>query len=77
MTAKTQINFSVKKLLTDMFRQGKNADVEPQGNILSNRNLPGARAELRSGDARRASCGPHTSARVPGYFYAHSIDGTV
>lgn len=62
-----------KKSLTDGIRQGRNTGVEPQENILSNSILPGTRAELRSGDARRATCGPHTSAHAPGCFY----EGTV
>jgi hypothetical protein len=69
--------FFVKKLLTDALRQVRNIIVKPQGNILSNENLPGARAELRNGNVRRASCGPHTSARVPGCFYALGIEGAV
>jgi hypothetical protein len=76
MTAKKIYNFA-KEALTAAGRKCKNIIVKSQRNILFNRNLPGAWAELRSGDARRACCEPHTSALAPGCFYALSIEGTV
>jgi hypothetical protein len=57
-----------KILLTDLGCQGKNKDVKPNGNNLSANLLDSAR-ELRSGNARTASFGPHISLAVSGYFF--------
>ncbi len=64
-----------QKDLTAVACQGENTGVETRENILLKTNLPDMRAELRSGDARRASLGPHISALIPGRFCALSAEG--
>ena len=61
----------VRKPLTGPTCQGISTSVKSNGHISLNIQVPERAAELRSGDARKASFEPHISAALSGCFSAH------
>lgn len=78
MLIKKAVHFIVIFSLTVGCCQGMSISVKPTDDIAGSTvtgELPEKAGELRSGDARRASVGPHTSPAFSGYFLRRSQKG--